>query len=132
MPERACVRCRTPETDIIEPYWIDGKPFFEDEGKLYCLYCAQEVVPPGFFKSKPRPEEGMYTAVVDGSVTSVESETSLLEVPDACADCHTPLEVDDGREFFFVDLTATTAVCYCSKCRDQQGFPLQSAQDCRV
>lgn len=55
----------------------------------------------------------------------------VQEPPDACADCHTSLEVDDGREFFFVDLTATTAVCYCSRCRDQQGVPLRSVQSSR-
>jgi hypothetical protein len=40
------------------------------------------------------------------------------EPPDACADCHAPLEVDDGREFFFLEVSATAAVCYCSRCRD--------------
>jgi hypothetical protein len=74
------------------------------------------------------PLEGANKEPTGASDTGVQLVDQ--ELPDACADCHAPLEVDDGREFFFLEASATTAVCYCSRCRDQQGAPLQSAQDC--
>ena len=76
------------------------------------------------------PREGVHAepAVAPESLV----QPVVAELPEACADCHASLEVDDGREFFFVEVSATKGVCYCSRCRNQQGVPRKLVQGRRA
>jgi hypothetical protein len=110
------VNCMPPDdgqgTDCSARWRIAGKA-----GLRYLLEAWEHV-------KRSLPLEG-----ANGEPAGIAgAQLMVQEPPEACADCHIPLEVDDDREFFFLEVSATTAVCYCSRCRDEQGVPRNASR----
>ena len=55
-------------------------------------------------------------------------EEATVDYSDGCADCHTSIETDDGRQFFYIPISEMQGICYCSLCRDEQGNQRKNGQ----